>query len=114
MGIFKDLLLGAGKKDDRAERTERIDVRGSDERREIYDSSGHWKEEHRWNPRTDRWDKLDMHGNVMEMTAASGSVASDADGHEIFGASPDVANATTLVERMKLGETRVWWIGEVR
>lgn len=27
---------------------------------------------------------------------------------------PDVAAATVLVERMKLGETRVWWIGEVR
>lgn len=65
MGIFKDLLLGSSKKDDRTERTERMDVRGSDERREIYDSKGHWKEEHRWNPRTDRWDKLDMHGNVI-------------------------------------------------
>ena len=27
---------------------------------------------------------------------------------------PDVAAATVLVERMKLGETRVWRIGEVR
>ena len=27
---------------------------------------------------------------------------------------PDVADATTLVERMKLGETRVWRIGEVQ
>ena len=57
-------------------------------------------------------------GYVMVHAASDGekriSLPSPCGGHEIFGASPDVANATTLVERMKLGETRVWRIGEVR
>ncbi|MBQ3344890.1 MAG: hypothetical protein IJG84_23580 [Kiritimatiellae bacterium] len=38
------------------------------------------------------------------------SLPSPCGAHEIFGASPDVANATVLAERMKLGETRVWRI----
>ena len=66
MGIFKDLLLGgSNEKEDRKEKTERIDIRGTDERQDIYDSQGHFVEERRWNPRTDRWDRLDIHGDVI-------------------------------------------------
>lgn len=66
MGILKDLFFGnSDKNEERKEKAERISVRGTDERREIYDKDGHWQEEHRWNPETDEWDKLDFHGNVI-------------------------------------------------
>ena len=65
MGILKDLLgLGNDKKDTRPEKSERIRVEGGDTRKSVYDSEGHWKEDLRWNPESDRWDKLDMNGNV--------------------------------------------------
>lgn len=63
MGILKDLLLGSDK-ETRPEKTERVDIRGLGSRKEIYDKEGHITGELRWNPHTDRWDKLDTHGNV--------------------------------------------------
>jgi len=66
MGLLKDLMLGSGSSGgkDRAEKKERVEVRGTRERMQIYDSQGHWKEEVVWNPGSGRWDKRDLNGNV--------------------------------------------------
>ena len=63
MGFFRELFFG---KDGapREEKTERVYVEGNSERRLILDSRRRFKEERRWNPRTDRWDVLDDRGNV--------------------------------------------------
>ena len=63
MGILKDIFFGSDK-EKRREKTERVDIRDHGEYKSIYDSEGHWKGELRWNPESDRWDKLDSHGDV--------------------------------------------------
>ncbi len=51
-------------------------------------------------------------GYVMVHAASDGEkrviLPKPCNAREIFGASPDVSGVTVLVERMKLGETRVW------
>ena len=65
MGFLKDLLLGSEKeKDTRKEKEERVSIRDYGDRKSVYDSKGHWVEDLRWNRETDRWDKLDLNGNV--------------------------------------------------
>ncbi len=76
MGILKD-LFGSSSKESRPEKTERVDVRDYGERMEVYDNQGHIKEEHRWNPHTDRWDKLDLQGNV------TGHIERDSSGNTV-------------------------------
>ena len=51
-------------------------------------------------------------GYVMVHAASAGekrvNLPMPCNAHEIFGASPDISGATVLVERLGLGETRVW------
>ncbi len=97
MGILKDILFGSDKqKEQRKEKTERVDVRGHDERREVYDSQGHWKEEHRWNPHTDRWDKLDIHGDVI------GHIERDSSGNMVH---KDYYENVTQVDKLEDSRT---------
>ena len=65
MGLFKDLLLGGSNSSTPSgEKTERVSIYDHGDRKSIYDSQGHWKEDLRYNRESGRWDKLDFHGNV--------------------------------------------------
>ena len=97
MGFIKDLLgLGEEKKSTRPEKTERIRIEGGDARKTVYDSKGHWVEELRWNPETDRWDKLDLYGNV------TGHIERDALGNMRH---TDYFEKTVQVDRIKDSRT---------
>ena len=64
MGLLKDIFGLGDKKEIRPEKADRMRIDDQGNTKIVYDREGHWKEELRWNPESDRWDKLDFLGNV--------------------------------------------------